>query len=326
MKLRKESQSLIDSFIKAPYKFSYVKAVSVSIAHAGSVRIKSQLRFSSKYADVIQATGVKDKEITIYTNLPCVLGIDGTLPDNYTEKYVLYNRQSKGAIIDFFDIFNERIAQLQYKFSIQRDVKNAFYPVEKSLAGKLMQYLSGYASVRNFYRSVKAYLPLQTIISGHSLFWNSNRSAFGLKILLRDFFNLPIKVEEFRGKTLAVPVSNQTRIGTKLGKYNKLGYSAILDHKFYKVDDGITVTVEGLEYEQYLSFLPKTAIKDRPFSNLSKLKELIRMYVPADITVHIRILLKSGSVNGTYLNGNYALNKNAFIMGHNRGEVYSEVF
>ncbi len=147
----------------------------------------------------------------------------------------------------------------------------------------------------------------------------------GLKILLRDFFNLPVEIVEFNGKVLEVPVSDQTRIGTKLGKYNKLGYSAILDRRFYKLDDGITVIIGELEYEQYLSFLPKIAVKDKPFSNLAKLKELIRMYVPLDVTVHVKILLKPGIVNGTYLNGNYVLNKNTFIMGHNRGEVYSEV-
>ena len=321
----KQKKSLIDRFIAEPYKFSYVKAVNIAMTYAGSVRIKNQLRFSSKYTDVIQVTGVIDRDITLYTNLPCVFGIDGTLPDNYTEEYILYNRQSKRAIIDFFDIFHERIAQIQYKFLIQCDLPSATYPVEQSLAGRLMLYLSGYANVQDFYRSVKAYLPLQTIISGHSLFWRSNRSALGLKILLRDFFNLPITVEEFRGKILEIPCKEQTRIGTKLGKYNKLGYSAILDHKFYKIDDGITVTIGELEYEQYQNFLPKTAIKDRPFSNLAKLKELIRLYVPIDITVYIRIVLKSSMVNGTYLNGNYALGKNAFIMGHNKGEVYCEV-
>ncbi len=321
----KKEIRLIDKFIAEPHKFSYVKALNVAIAYAGSARIKNKIRFSSKYTDIIQVSGVKDKDITLYTSLPCVFGIDGTLPDNYVEEYILYNRQSKGAVIDFFDIFNERIAQIQYKFLLQHDLPSASYPVEQSLAGRVMQYLSGYVSVQDLYKSIRAYLPLQVVISGHSLFWNSNRSILGLKILLRDFFNLPIKIEEFKGRILEVPISDHSRIGTKLGKYNKLGYSAILDHKFYKADDGITITIGELEYEQYISFLPKVAIKDRPFSKLAKLKELIRMYIPLDITVYIKILLKSGNVNGTYLNDSYALNKDAFIMGHNKGEVYSEV-
>ncbi len=316
--------SIINRLNSEPYKFSFVKAIDIAKSYADTVIIKNNLRFSSKYTDVVKIEGVKDKYIELYTNLQCVFGIDGILPDNYTEEYILYNTHSKQAVIDFFDIFHERIAKVQYKFLKRHDLSCASFPVEKSLAGKLMQYLSGYENANSFYRTIKAYIPLQTVISAHNLFWNSNRSALGLKVLLRDFFNLPIRVEEFRGRILEVPISDQSRIGTKLGKYNKLNFSAILDHKFYKADDGITVTVGELNYEQYLSFLPKISSKDKPFSNFAKLKELIRLYVPIGITVLIKILLKKGAVKNTYLNGNYALNKNSFIVGHNRGECYSE--
>ena len=323
--MTQKKRSIIEQLTFEPYKFSYTKAIDVATAYAGKIKIKTNLTYSSKYSAIADITGVKDKYIELYVNQPGVFGIDGSLPDNYAEDYILYNRQSGQAISDFFNIFSGRMAWLYYKLLKRRDLTCTSCPVEKSLAGKLMLYLSGYTDVIDFYRSVKAYIPLQTVISAHSLFWKTNRSAWGLTILLRDFFNLPVKVEEFKGRVLEVPVSDQSRIGTKLGKYNKLNFTAILDRKFYKPDDGITVTVGELEYKQYLNFLPKTAMKDRPFSNLTKLKELIRMYVPANITVNIKILLKKGSVKNTYLNGNYALNKNTFIMGHNKGECYNEV-
>ncbi len=317
--------SIIEQLSLKPYMFSYVKAIDIATAYSDIVTIKNNLSFCSKYTDIAKIEGIKDKSIEIYTNLQCAFGMDGSLPDSYTEKYILHNIYSKHAVIDFFDIFHERIAQVHYKFLKKHDLPNASFSVEKSLAGQLMQQLSGYTDAKDFYRSIKAYIPLQAVISAHNLFWNSNRSAFGLKVLLRDFFDVPIEVEELRGRILEVPISDQSRIGTELGKFNKLNFSAILDRKFYKADDGLTVIVGELGYTQYQSFLPKTDKKDKPFSNLAKLKELIRLYVPSDITVNIKILLKKGCVKNTYLNGNYALNKNSFIMGHNTGECYSEI-
>ena len=316
--------SLIEKLILEPHKFSYVKAMDIAIKYSGNVHIKNNLRYSSKYSDIEKVEGIKDRYIEMYTNLPCAYGIDGTLPDIYVEDYILYNHQSKRAMIDFFDIFHSRIAQTQYKFLKYRDLSSATCPVEQSLVGKLMRNLSGYPTDRDFYRSIKAYLPLQIAISAHNLFWSTSRSTLGLKILLRDFFNLPIEIEEFQGRLLEIPVEEQSSMGIKMGKYNKLNVSAILDRKFYKPDDGINVIVGSLEYKQYLNFLPKISKRDKPFSNFAKLVELIRMYVPIDVTVNIKILLKPGKVGCTYLNKTYVLGRNTFIMGYNKGVVYNK--
>lgn len=311
-----KKKTLIDTLIFEPNKFSLVKAIDVSKIYSDVLIIKSNLHFSTKYSAMQKVEGVKDGYIELYTNFVSVIGIDGTLPDRYVEKYVLYNLYSKNAVKDFFDIFHSCSVNAFYKISKQYNPACSNNVSYKSLIGKILLQLSGYDSANDFYRAVNyTDFPIQLPISVHNLFWNENRSAYGLKLLLSSFFEVNIEVKEFYPKLIEIPEEEQTRIGTKHGKYNELGVSAILGRFSWDTESKILVIVGPLSFDEYIQFLPKKFKKDKRFSLLQKMEELIRLYVPFNIDVLLKVILDKSVVNGTFLNLSKALNKDAFLFG-----------
>ncbi|MBQ9441116.1 MAG: type VI secretion system baseplate subunit TssG [Alphaproteobacteria bacterium] len=312
----KKKKPIIDLLIFEPYKFSLVKAIDVLKLHSDILIIKSNLHFSSKYSTVYKVEGVRDGYVELYTNFVSIIGIDGSLPDAYVEKYALYNIYTKDAIRDFFDIFHSGCVNAYYKISKQYNPACSNNITYKSLIGKILLQLSGYNSAEEFYKAINyTDIPLQLPISAHNLFWNENRSAYGLQLLLSNFFEINVKVEEFYPKLIELPVEEQTRIGNENRKYNKLGISTILDRFIWDTTSKISVIVGPLPLDKYIQFLPKRSKDDRRFSLLQKIEELVRLYIPFDIEVLLKIMLAKSIVNGTILNRSKALNKDAFIFG-----------
>ena len=311
-----KQKTIIDTLIFEPYKFSLVKAIDISKIYSDFVIIKSNLHFSAKYSAIQKVEGIKDGYVELYTNFVSVIGIDGTLPDRYVEQYVLYNLYSKNAVKDFFDIFHSCGINVFYKISKQYNPACSNNISYKSLIGKILLQLSGYNSADDFYKAINyTDIPLQLPISAHNLFWNENRSAYGLKLLLSSFFDVNIKVEEFYPKLIELPEDEQTRIGTKYGQYNELGVSAILDRFTWDTESKILVIVGPLPFDKYIQFFPKKFKTDKKFSLLQKMEELIRLYVPFNIDVLLKVMLDKSIVNGTFLNSSKSLNKDAFLFG-----------
>ena len=310
-KTHTNNKSLINTLIFEPYKFSLLKALDLSNIYSDTVIIKNNLSFSSKYSTIQKVEGVKDGYIELHINFPSIIGINGTLPDIYVEKYLLYNLYTKDAVKNFFDIFHRCGVNAFYKISKQ------YNPIScKSSIIKILLQLSGYGSIDEFHEAINSTnIPIQLPISTHNLFWNENRSAYGLKLLLSHFFNVNIEVHEFCETLIELPIDEQTRIGTNHGRYNVLGISSILDRFSWDTTSKIMVLVGPLPLEQYIQFLPKMAKNDRRFSLLQRIEELIKLYVPFNITVSLKIMLDTSIVNGTLLNRSKALNKDAFLFG-----------
>ncbi len=309
-------ERLIGKLIYAPGKFSFVKAVDVAIksCDVNFVSIKSNINYSSKYTDVSVIEGLKDGIAEIYVNVSGISGIDGILPDCYTEEYITHNSEHKKAVVDFLDIFNERILMLRYRYLKRQNVETLSVPIEKSLIGNIIYSLSGFGFDEDHERVVPNIIPEQFKISVQNLLWRYTRSASGLKAILESFFKVPVEIRQFEGGFVQVNPGEQTSIG-KRGNYNKLGQNSFLGDTVWDATQGITILIGALDFKQYAKFLPKQSHLDQKFSPLQKMKEIIRLYVPHGIKVNLRFFLDKCAVKGTALNGTERLNKDSFIFG-----------
>ena len=321
-------ETLYDKLIYHPEKFSFVKAIDVAVASCGSkfVEIKSSINFSSKYTDISAVEGLKDGAAEIYTNIAGIAGIEGILPDCYTEEFVLFNRESKKAVSDFFDIFNDRILSLRYSFTKRQGVETLSVPIERSVVGNIIFSLSGF----DFNEKLDAQqdnsdlnlIPEQFKVSAQNLFWRNTRSSSGLKAMLSSFFKVPVEIQQFTGGFVEVSPEEQTVIARK-GSYNKLGKNTFLGSKVWDSTRGININIGPLNFEQYAKFLPKKSQMDQKFFSLQKMKKLVRSYVPHGINVNLHFFLDQCLVKETALNGVNRLNKDAFIFGvHNTKSAF----
>jgi type VI secretion system protein ImpH len=298
--------------------------MDVAIALCGKrfTKIRSKINFSSKFCDVSNVEGIKDGIAEIYINIPGIAGIEGCLPDCYTEEFIIFNRNSKNAVIDFFDIFNDKIASLRYSYIKKFDICSLSVPLEDSLVGNILLSLSGFGFEESHSKSInKSLVPEQFKISCQSFFWQNTRTSVGLKAILSSFFDVPIEIIQFSGGFLEASRSSQTSLGTIKNKHNELGINCFLGNKFWDATKGIEILVGPLDFQNYMKFLTKKSDRDQKFSKIQKMKEIIKMYVPYGTDVNIRFCLKKCLVNETLLNGVKGLNKDAFILGTHLSET-----
>ena len=330
VKRKSKNFNLLEKLIYDPGKFSFVKAIDIAqqICDSDFVEIKANISFTSKFTELSVIEGLKNKIAELHVNNMGILGINGTLPDCYTEEYVLYNRASKDAVTDFFDILNERMLTLRYTYFKRQNIETLSQPIEQTVIGNIIFCLSGFdfleifkshPSKKNRDISEKktpggAVIPEQFKISAQNLFWRHTRSSSGLQAILSSFFKVPIEIRQFEGKFIKTIPGEQTIIG-KNGRYNKLGSESILGEKIWDTTCSITILVGALSFAQYMKFLPKRSAKDREFSALEKMKEIVRLYVPHGINVTLHFFLDECFVKKTALNGINRLNKDAFISG-----------
>jgi type VI secretion system protein ImpH len=325
----KKDKSLLEKLIFSPEQFAFIKAIDVAVASQNirlqnlsynkikDIELKSSVNFTSKFSDIKKVEGIKDHCVEIFTNLAGIAGIEGSLPDNYVENYIVFNRESKEAVIDFLDIFNGRFLAMKYLFMKMHDVSCLSEPLEDSIIGNVMFSLSGFEHSETS-RFKESLIPEQLKISSQNLFWRKTRSSEGLRIILSDFCNLPVTIQQFSGKFVEIDKSSQTTIGKKIKNYNRLAKDAYLGNKVWDQMDGIEIFIGPLSFKDYMKFLPKKSKLDQRVSPLEKIKGIIKEYVPSGTSVTLHFKLDECVVNECYLTGVNRLNKDTFIKGYHK--------
>jgi type VI secretion system protein ImpH len=305
--------SIIDRLMYEGYRFSFTKAVDWSLSMSNlsleDLPIKSKLNFQSKYTDVYTVEGIKDGSPEITVNISGMFGIDGPLPDPYLEDYILYNKNNRQAVLDFLNIFSNKILSLRYLYDKKQITECLSTPINESLVGNIMCIMGGTQD-----GSSKS-LPDQFRISAQNLFWRHNRSAESLRVMLSSFFDVEVEIEQFAGGfTDSVDEYETSRIGRS---YNSLGENTILGNKIWDSMKGIKIHIKSLDWEKYLEFLPTKSGRDNEFSKLHKMKEIVRIYVPFGIDVKLVFHLAETYIEEkrACLGGIGRLNKDMFIRG-----------
>ena len=311
--MAKNNNSILERFIYETEKFSFVTALDVAHkkCEVKFVEIKSNVNYTSKYIDVSKVDGIKDGIAEIHVNIGGIAGIDSPIPDAYTEEFLSCDWVTRGALYDYFDIYNSKILALRYAFLKRQNIETLSSPIENSVIGNIIFSLSGLECNSH---SSDTTIPEQFKISVQNLFWRHTRSSAGLKAILESFFKVPIEIRQFEGGFIQAKPGEQMSIGNQ-GMHNKLGVTSLLGDKVWDATKGITILIGALDFEQYKKFLPKKSSKDQKFSALQKMKEIIRLYVPHGIDVNLHFFLDQCLVKETLLNGDTRLSRDTFIFG-----------
>jgi type VI secretion system ImpH/TssG family protein len=320
--VRKGSEeSLHDVLVFSPERFVFIKAVDVASVVCGSerVRIKANVDFSSKFADVSAVDGLSEKAAKIYTNLYSIAGYEGILPDCYMQEFWLHGSTHRKAVTDFFDIFNSIILELRYTFMKRHHVQSLSCSSKDAVVGKIVSSLAGFEFEYkgNNESSAVPTIPFQFRMASQNLFWQRTRTCDGMRTLLSDFFGVSVKIKQFAGGFVEVDKSQQFAIGVRKHRYNSLGENCFLGNKMWDQTNGICMEIGPLDFQTYIKFLPKQSRGDRQFSPLEKMKEMVRMYVPygTNVKLHFYLEAEGEGCYGLPLIGIRRLHKDSFICG-----------
>jgi type VI secretion system protein ImpH len=229
-----------------------------------------------------------------------IAGIQGPLPEVFTEMLIDRMKVKDYGFRDFLDIFNHRLITFWYTFYGKLFPGLHDAPLEETDIGSSLMDLGG---VR-YHEQGKGLIPFGT------LFWQRSGSSAGLEQAISGYFHVPCRIERFMGGWNRVDKNEQTQIAVR---FHELGRSAILGNRSFDQGKGFKVILGPLSYAQFSDFLPTVSLA----SGYHSLKNLIAAYFDSPPEFKIELILERADVPRSDLSGQYSLARNTWL--NNRG-------
>ena len=223
-------------------------------------------------------------------------GPAGALPQHYTSHLLerCHVRNNDFAMRDFFDLFNHRAISLFYRAWEKYRFFAAFERTQRSrgetdlftfcllcLVGIGTPHLVG--RLQHDPHSIVYY-------GGH--FAHQVRNASALEAILQDYFELPIRIEQFSGQWLYLSEDEQTSLPDgrfPAGRNCCLGVDVIVGERVWDIQGKFRIVVGPLNYSQFSRLMP---IGD----SLQPLSALARLYVGPQFDFDVQVLLSAPEV------------------------------
>ena len=234
-----------------------------------------------------------DAKARLAVNFFGLLGANGPLPTHLTE----YTRDrlrngGDGTLLAFLDVFHHRLLSLFYRARAQAEPAISFDRPDSDRYADFVGSMFGIGSPALRERDeVRDFAKLHFA----GLLANNARPASGLVSILREYFKLPVHVEQFVGHWMRLPLEIQTRIGGQQDG-NRLGISAVLGSKVWDSQNKFRIVIGPVGYSDYQRMLPGG-------DSMRRLLAWVRNYVGGALDWDVRLILKKEEVPPLRLGG-----------------------
>jgi type VI secretion system protein ImpH len=213
-----------------------------------------------------------------------LLGPNGPMPIHITEYARERLRNANDAtFIRFLDVFHHRFLAMFYRAWAQAQPHvNHDRPGDDHFAGYVAALLG--IMLPSFHD--RDSIPDVAKLFHVGALVRHVRNAEGLAVILRDFFRVPVQVEEFVGHWMHLGREEQTALARD-GAY--LGSGAVLGRRVWDRQHKMRVHVGPLTLPEYESFLPGGSM-------LQKLVDWVRFYLSFELDWDIRLILAMDEV------------------------------
>jgi type VI secretion system protein ImpH len=195
----------------------------------------------------------EQKPIQMTVNFMGMIGPEGVLPNPYTTLIIERVRANDFAVRDFLDIFNHRIISLFYRAWRKYRFDVACEEGERDLFSRHLLSLLGLGT--DGLRDRQA-VPDDTLIYYAGLLAQRPRSAQALKQILADYFDVPVKIEQFAGGWYRLDRQTQCRLLEGSSESEELGFGAVVGDEVWNQQSKVRVVLGPLTLERYADFLP----------------------------------------------------------------------
>lgn len=300
---RRKTTSLIDLLFEEPYRFEFFQAVRIlerlaeGQGSAPGRRSSNPSRVDAVRFEVHQYLGFTASSIhdlregkgqappVLSVNFFGLTGPKGVMPKLYTsylrERALIHGDRASAA---FLDLFNHRLISLLHRAWEKHRVATGLDGPSPGTFTRALRALTGLGSPTLQGRQA---LDDEVPVAYAALFSRQGRTAEGLSAILADAFGLPVEVEQFVGRWVAVDPSQQVRLGSVSG--SELGAGFVLGTRIYDAQSKFRLRIGPLSAAEFRSLLP-----DRP--RFRKLTELTRLYVGPEFEFDVELWLKPEAV------------------------------
>ncbi len=267
-----EDSSLAPSKVEArlfaePYCFEFVQAVrllrhfypnrsEVGLFQAPASEV---VRFGARASLAFPASEVHELEERtgapplMRVNFMGTVGPLGVLPLYYTELVAERLKEKDGALRDFLDIFHHRIISLFY-----RAWEKYRFPVGYELGegSSFSHYLLDVIGLGTSGLQERQGVRDESLLFYAGLLAQQPRSAEGLKLTLRDYFGVPVAIEQFLGGWYRLEPNSQCSLSETGLDSEQLGFGVVAGDEIWDPQSRIRVVLGPLPLSKYVDFLP----------------------------------------------------------------------
>ncbi len=298
-------QTLSERLQSVPHRFDGLHALRMAELgdgdHIRAPRITAE-RGLAFAAAPIAAVQRSPEETRVRSALLGLTGPMGVLPQAYSELVYRAARLRNFALPAFLDVFNQRLTTLFLRASekyrlglqvqrnaVQRSAAIGSDPVSRAvlaLAGLGTPALSGRMSV-----------PDEAVLYYAGLFAARTRPASALQAVLTDYLGVPVEVEQFAGRWLAVGAAEQTRLTQPRDgeQFCALGVDAVAGARVWDVQSAFRVVVGPVQRAEMMDLMP-----DQPL--LRRLVDLVRLYAGVDMVFEVQVIVHRDSIPELQMN------------------------
>lgn len=220
-----------------------------------------------------------------------LFGPNGPLPLHLTEYARNRIRDAKDSTLaDFADMFHHRLLCLFYRawadkeptVQLDRPEKDRFAFYVGSLLG------IGIPSLQN-----RDSMPDHTKLHFAAHLGCHTKHSEGLVSILKDFFRVPVKIQELIGEWLAIPKNSYCYLDSD-HTTGQLGVSAVIGVSSWQCQHKFRITMGPLGLNEYEDFLPTG-------NRLKNVLALVNNYVGFELNWDLNLMLKKNEVPATQL-------------------------
>jgi type VI secretion system protein ImpH len=260
--------------------------------------------------------GQRLRQIRIRPAFMGFLGTHGALPLHYSERILAHEFAEKDeGPRAFFDLFSNRALALFYQawgkyrleYKLDHDGNDGFLPMLLAFAGVEPRAASaqvdeddiGDQALAHFAAQIRSRVVSAAVLGG----------------VLSEYFQVPIRIEQFAGEWDVLAARQRTRLG---GSNCCLGAGATVGERIWRHDLGIRVCVGPVARAEFERFLPGSA-------GARALAKMIAMFVTGAPHREVQLVLRAQDVQGVRLGGDARLGFDSFMAAEreavDRGDV-----
>ncbi|WP_168788026.1 type VI secretion system baseplate subunit TssG [Paraburkholderia aromaticivorans] len=241
--------------------------------------------------------GADGKPGRLAVNFLGLLGPNGPLPTHLTAYVRERERHANDrTLARFLDMFHHRMLTLFYRaWAAAQPVVSA----DRADEDRFSAYLGSLFGLGTPALRERDTVPDHAKLHFAGLLAAPTRHAGGLRLILAQFFGVPVEVEPWSGHWLSLPVDQQTRLGGV-----RLGLSSVVGTQVWDCQHKFQIVIGPLGYETFQRFLPGGA-------SLPKLVDWVRNYLRDPLDWDVELHLRHDEVPALRLGGGESVSSDA---------------
>jgi type VI secretion system protein ImpH len=303
---RRTDSSLEESLFECGYEFEFFQAVRLlarlfagrkpvggtAKPHEEFARFVARLSMAFPPSAVhdIQRIGDSGDPVRMTVAFLGLTGTQGVLPFCYTEWMLERKAAKDDTLAAFFDLFNHRLVSffyrawekhrppVLYELSAARDQRpDAFTQSVFDLIGMGTAGLRGRMRIQD-----------ESLVLYAGLIAQSPHSASALRNILRDYFGVPVEIDQCVGDWYDLEEPDRCYLAPELER-NQLGESAFLGEQVWNQQGRFRIRVGPLSLDEFLDFLPHGRA-------MAKLVQFTRYLVGQAMAFDVQVFLRATEV------------------------------